>query len=297
MGLLTNVKNKITAYFTNNNAKQITGVQTNEVTTDMLNAVFQYLVVNGEIPYWDSTADQLNGNTALKFDSVNKELLIEAFRLKYGQTGVNYIHNSGTFTGVASRTLVTKRYVDARRTVIGTISVNVPINSELRVGQTVTLDGGIEHTVAEGDTFLLKSQTDPAENVPYTAVAADAAPVIAEWYSAEDNQEISILKGPTTKQVMPAVAEGEDPVIETPLQAQQITLLSTGWSGNSYSFDTAGVLSILENSNILISPATKADSDLYADAEIFCASQAANTLVFSCVNAPTSDVVLNVIVL
>jgi len=248
---------------------------------------------DGRVPYVDDGA--YTSADALKVLSgiVN----IQKLKLAGGTPFADYIYNSGTFTGDASRTLVTKKFVETRRTVIGTISVNVPINSELRVGQTVTLDGGIEHTIAEGDTFLLKSQTDPAENVPYTAVAADAVPVVADWYSAEENQEVAILKGPATKQVMPAVEEGEDPVIETPLQAQQVTLLSTGWIGNSYSFDTTGVLSILENSNILISPATKADSDLYADSEIFCASQTANTLVFSCVEAPTSDVVLNVIVL
>lgn len=219
MGLLTNVRNKITAYFTNNNAKQITGVQTNEVTTDMINAVFQFLVVNGEIPYWDSTADQLNGNAALKFDSTNKELLIESFRLKYGQTGMNYIYNFGTFTGAASKTLVTKRYVDSRRTVVGIVRDMVDLGTSLRVGQTVALEGGVNHVIAEGDSFLLAGQTDAAENVPYTAVAADAVPVVAEWYDAAKNIDILIETGTAVKQVMPAVAEGADPVITDDLGA------------------------------------------------------------------------------
>lgn len=275
----------------------------NEIDYDRMRSVLNGMIdtilpaataaTDGRVPYVDTGAYTSADALKVLAGVVNAQKLA----LTYGVSYVDYIHNSGTFTGTASRALVTKRYVDGRSTVIGTISVNVPINSELRVGQTVTLDGGISHTIEEGDTFLLKSQTDPAENVPYTAVAADAVPVVAEWYDSTKNQDILIEKGAATKQVMPAVAEGEDPVIETPLQAQQITLLSTGWSGNSYSFDATGVLSILENSNILISPATKADSDLYADAEIFCASQAANTLVFSCVNAPTYDVVLNVIVL
>ena len=219
MGLLTNVRNKITAYFTNNNAKQITGVQTNEVTTDMLNAVFQYLDANGLIPYFDATLEQLKSDSTFKFDSATKELQFQKLRLKYGQTLIDYIYNSGTFTGVASRTLVTKRYVDRQRVVIGTISRDVNLGSELRVGETITLDGGISHTIEEGDTFLLKSQTDPAENVPYTAVSADDVPVVAEWYDAAKNQDILIEKGTAVKQVMPAVEEGADPVITDDLGA------------------------------------------------------------------------------
>lgn len=275
----------------------------NEIDYDRMRSVLNGMIdtilpaataaTDGRVPYVDTGA--YTSADALKV--LAGVVKAQKLALTYGVSYVDYIYNSGTFTGVASRTLVTKRYVDARRTVIGTISVNVPINSELRVGQTVTLDGGISHTIEEGDTFLLKSQTDPAENVPYTAVAADAAPVVAEWYSADKNQEIIIEKGPATKQVMPAVEEGVDPVIETPMQSAQITLLAASWADNSYSFDTTEVLSILANSNILISPATKAASDLYADAEIFCASQDVNTLVFSCVETPVSNIVINVIVL
>lgn len=278
-----------------NNNNEIDYARMRDVLNGMIDTILPAATAatDGRVPYVDTGA--YTSADAVKV--LAGILTVQKLALAGGIPFADYIHNSGTFTGVASRALVTKRYVDGRRVVIGTISQDVNLGTGLRVGDTVTLDGGISHTIEEGDTFLLKSQTDPAENVPYTAVSADDVPVVAEWYDAAKNQDILIEKGTAVKQVMPAVAEGEDPVIETPLQAQQITLLSTGWSGNSYSFDTTGALSILENSNILISPATKADSDLYADAEIFCASQAANTLVFSCVNAPTSDVVLNVIVL
>lgn len=216
---LTAIRNKITAWLTNNNAKQISGTQMNEITTDILNSMYEFLTANGYIPFWDSTAEQMKGDSKLKFDATNKELQLQSLRLQYGQTLVNNIYNSGTFTGVASKTLVTKRYVDGRRVVVGTISQDVDLGTSIRVGQTVTLDGGISHTIEEGDTFLLKSQTDPAENVPYTAVAADAAPVVAEWYDATKNQDILIEKGAAIKQVMPAVEEGADPVVTDDLGA------------------------------------------------------------------------------
>lgn len=191
----------------------------NEIDYDRMRSVLNGMIdtilpaataaTDGRVPYVDTGA--YTSADALKV--LAGVVKAQKLALTYGVSYVDYIHNSGTFTGVASRALVTKRYVDGRRVVVGTISVNVPINSELRVGQTVTLDGGIEHTIEEGDTFLLKSQTDPAENVPYTAVAADAAPVVAEWYDSTKNQDILIEKGAATRQVMPAVEEGVDPVI------------------------------------------------------------------------------------
>jgi len=170
---------------------------------------------NGRVPYVDSGA--YTSADALKVLSgiVN----VQKLKLTSGIAYADYIYNSGTFTGTASSTLVTKRYVDGRRVVVGTISDNVNLGTSLRVGDTITLDGGISHTIAEGDTFLLKSQTDPADNVPYTAVSADDEPVVAEWYSATDNLEISILKGPATKQVMPAIEVGADPVVTDDLGA------------------------------------------------------------------------------
>lgn len=210
MGLLTNVRNKISAYFTNNNAKQITGLQTNEVTTDMLNAVFQYLVANGMIPYFDTTADQLKGDSTFKFNSTDKELQIQKLRLKYGQTLVDYIYNSGAFTGIASQTLVTKRYVDGRRVVVGVITDNINLGTGLRVGDTVTLEGGTTHTVAAGDCFLLQGQAEPTENVPWEAISADAAPIRPDWYDKNKNLEVFIETG-DIKRVLPASGEG-DPV-------------------------------------------------------------------------------------
>lgn len=191
----------------------------NEIDYDRMRSVLNGMIdtilpaataaTDGRVPYVDTGA--YTSADAVKV--LAGILTVQKLALAGGIPFADYIYNSGTFTGVASKTLVTKRYVDGRRVVVGTISQDVDLGTSIRVGQTVTLDGGISHTIEEGDTFLLKSQTDPAENVPYTAVAADAAPVVAEWYSAEENQEVAILKGPATKQVMPAVEEGADPVI------------------------------------------------------------------------------------
>ena len=200
-----------------NNNNEIDYARMRAVLNGMIDTILPAATAaaDGRVPYVDTGA--YTSADALKV--LAGVVKAQKLALTYGVSYVDYIYNSGTFTGVASRTLVTKRYVDRQRVVVGTISVNVPINSELRVGQTVTLDGGIEHTIEEGDTFLLKSQTDPAENVPYTAVAADAVPVVAEWYDAAKNQDILIEKGTAVKQVMPAVAEGADPAITDDLGA------------------------------------------------------------------------------
>lgn len=162
--------------------------------------------VDGRVPYVDNGA--YTSADALKV--LNGIVTAQKMALKYGVSYVDYIYNSGTFTGVASRTLVTKRYVDGRRVVVGVITDNINLGTGLRVGDSVTLEGGTAHTVAAGDCFLLQGQTEPTENVPWEAISADAAPIRPDWYDKNKNLEILIETG-DIKRVLPASGEG-DPV-------------------------------------------------------------------------------------
>jgi len=215
---------KIIGLITTNSNREITAAKHREVEMEIVQAISES-VSEGQIPVMVSGKHV--GYATFKFVPGTGELQLDEFRLGRGVQNVNEIFNFGAFTGAASKTLVTKRYVDSRRTVVGIISDAVNLGTSLRVGQTVTLDGGISHTIVEGDTFLLKSQTDAAENVPYTAVAADAVPVVAEWYDAAKNIDILIEKGTAVKQVMPAVAEGADPVITPDLGALAFKIYAT----------------------------------------------------------------------
>jgi hypothetical protein len=165
--------------------------------------------VDGAVPYVDSGA--YTSSDALQV--LSGIVTLKKLNLTNGIPFADYIYNSGTFTGVSARTLITKRFVELHRVAVGVISDNINLGTALRVGDSVTLVGGIAHTVAEGDTFILTGQTNPAENIPYTAVSDKDAPVVAAWYVAAENQNISIQKGPITTQVMPAIGTGDDPVL------------------------------------------------------------------------------------
>lgn len=276
----------------NNNANQIDYSRMRTVIEEFLDTVFPKDTADndGRVPYVDG--ETYTSSDALRV--LSGITTAQKLALAGGIPYADYIYNAGAYTGNVNRTLVTKRYVDGLRRVIGTISSPIEIVSQLRVGDVVTLDGDVSHTIVEGDTFLLKSQTDPAENIPYTVGAESAA--AADWYDATKNQEIIIEKGPATKASMPAVEEGGDPVVEILMQSGELVIAVADWAGNTLDVAT-GDLNILANSLILVSPATKSDSDLWATAEVFCASQDVDTLTFSCATVPTADITINVIVL
>lgn len=274
-----------------NNNNEIDYDRMREVLNNFIDVVLPALTAatDGRVPYVADGA--YTSSNALKV--LSGITAAEKLALTYGIPYANYIYNAGIFTGDANKTLVTKRYVDSLRRVIGTVSTNLDIVNNLRVGEVVTLDGDIAHTIVEGDTFLLKSQTDPAENIPYTVGAESAA--AADWYDAAKNQEIIIEQGPATKASMPAVGEGE-PVVEIQMQSGQLVIDVDNWAGNTVDVAT-GDLKILASSLIIVSTATKSDSDAWATAEVFCSAQAVDTLTFTCATVPTADITINVIVL
>lgn len=195
---------KIASLITSNSNREITAAKHREVENEIVQAISES-VAEGQIPVM--IGGKHVGYASLKFDPTNKELQLEEFKLKYGVSRVNYIHNSGAFTGNASRAIPTKFYVDRRRVVVGVITDEINLATGLRVGDTVTLEGGTTHTVAAGDSFLLQGQSEPSENTPWEAIAADAVPVRPDWYDKNKNLEVFIETG-DIKRVLPASGEG-----------------------------------------------------------------------------------------
>lgn len=207
MATFANALSKIASLLTSNSNREITAAKHREVENEIVQAISES-VTEGQIPVM--VGGKHVGYATLKFDPTNKELQLEEFKLKYGASRVNYIYNSGVYTGNATLTIPTKFYVDRRRVVVGVITDNINLGTGLRVGDSVTLEGGTAHTVAAGDCFLLQGQTEPTENVPWEAVAADAVPIRPDWYDKNKNLEILIETG-DIKRVLPASGEG-DPV-------------------------------------------------------------------------------------
>ena len=88
--------------------------------------------------------------------------------------------------------------------------------------------------------------------------------------------------------------------IQTQLNAKQakhstvtVTLNSANWNNKNQTVTVSGVTA---SNTVIVGPAPSS-VDLYSNAGIFCTTQAANSLTFSCNITPTSNISINVIIL
>ena len=78
------------------------------------------------------------------------------------------------------------------------------------------------------------------------------------------------------------------PSIPSPAKQTPITLSSTGWADNQQSVSVPGVLAD-ETKQLIMACAASASSEDWDAAEIQLASQAADSVTFSCTTTPTSN--------
>ena len=79
------------------------------------------------------------------------------------------------------------------------------------------------------------------------------------------------------------------PTLPTVAQAQ-VTLTAAGWSGTTQTVTVSGVTA---DSMVIVTYAPGSRT-AWTDADIYCSAQAANALVFTCSDTPTTDVIANV---
>ena len=70
------------------------------------------------------------------------------------------------------------------------------------------------------------------------------------------------------------------------------TLTPSGWSSNAQTVTVSGVTA----SNTVLVSYAPSDKALWTDADIYCYSQASNSLTFRCTTAPSSNVTVNVMI-
>lgn len=73
---------------------------------------------------------------------------------------------------------------------------------------------------------------------------------------------------------------------------RQATLLANWWSNNE---QTVSVLWVTASNTVIVSPDPSDFSDA-VDAWIYCSAQSTNSLTFTCTDAPSNDIVMNVII-
>ena len=78
-------------------------------------------------------------------------------------------------------------------------------------------------------------------------------------------------------------------------QAINITLTSAGWDSTTKT-QTINNYKVKTKSTVIVSPATKASADIWAESEVFCTEQGDGTLKFTCSEIPTADISVNVVI-
>ena len=73
----------------------------------------------------------------------------------------------------------------------------------------------------------------------------------------------------------------------------EVTLLVDGWVDNS---QTIAVESVTVDNTIIVSP-TSASRTAYCEANAYCSSQGDKTLTFECEDTPSTDLIVNVVIL
>lgn len=96
---------------------------------------------------------------------------------------------------------------------------------------------------------------------------------------------------PTASEVgaaTPADVNATKPVLRT------ATLTTSGWGGNTQTVTVNGIIADSASQSVDVVPADHNSAKAWGDAGVWCDSQGANTLTFSCESVPTANITLNI---
>lgn len=115
-------------------------------------------------------------------------------------------------------------------------------------------------------------------------------------YTSSEKEKLAAIESGAQKNVQAdwaatsgAAAILNKPTLPTVAQAQ-VTLTAAGWSDNTQTVTVSGVTT----DNMVIVTYAPGSREAWTDADIYCSAQAANALVFTCSDVPTTDVAANV---
>lgn len=105
-----------------------------------------------------------------------------------------------------------------------------------------------------------------------------------------NNYRLQYVGNPTesTDAANKAYVDATKPVLRT------ATLTTSGWSGNSQTVTVNGIIADSASQSVDVVPADHNSAKAWGDAGVWCDSQGANTLTFSCESVPTANITLNI---
>lgn len=143
---------------------------------------------------------------------------------------------------------------------------------------------------ADGETFQQKY--DAGELIgPQGPAGVDGAPGAAATINGVNALTLAATGGLTGEQSGNTYTLSGDalkPVLRT------ATLTTSGWSSNSQTVTVNGIIADSASQSVDVVPADHNSAKAWGDAGVWCDSQGANTLTFSCESVPTANITLNI---
>lgn len=157
----------------------------------------------------------------------------------------------------------------------------MPMATEDESGKIYQYVGATDANYTNG--YFYKCESDGGNPATYFWVRLDVQPTVDPLPSQTGNDGKYLRTNGTT-------ASWESTTLSP---ATAPTLVAANWSSNTQTITVNGVTA---NNTVFVGP-IPTDAEDYADAGILCTGQALNSLTFTCVNVPATDLQVNIVIM
>lgn len=147
-------------------------------------------------------------------------------------------------------------------------------------GGTMTGDLTVEGKLVFGGSNGPRVQVGPSNELQFNSASGGSVQFSNVQVGGTPTQNLDIVNK--------AYVDSKGPKTAT------VTLTTDGWRKGEQTVTVNGILADSSAQIVDVCPANKPSADRWAAAGVWCTSQAANSLIFSCDSVPTEDINVNI---
>lgn len=147
-------------------------------------------------------------------------------------------------------------------------------------GGTMTGDLTVEGKLVFGGSNGPRVQVGPSNELQFNSASGGSVQFSNVQVGGTPTQNLDIVNK--------AYVDSKGPKTAT------VTLTTAGWRKGEQTVTVTGILADSSAQIVDVCPANKPSADRWAAAGVWCTSQAANSLTFSCDSVPTEDINVNI---
>jgi hypothetical protein len=147
-------------------------------------------------------------------------------------------------------------------------------------GGTMTGDLTVEGKLVFGGSNGPRVQVGPSNELQFNSASGGSVQFSNVQVGGTPTQNLDIVNK--------AYVDSKGPKTAT------VTLTTAGWRKREQTVTVTGILADSSAQIVDVCPANKPSADRWAAAGVWCTSQAANSLTFSCDSVPTEDINVNI---